>query len=153
REAGPVVAAQRLQEPGEPHPGVGQRPGQYVGGHVLPRPARQSLQNLFLLRGDADLELRGSAGHGPTIAQGQVGVNTPVLAAPDRQCRAVRSTRAGTSPAGVLAGLLFRSRRCLLFQRRRAAGPLTSPTPPLPEGEEGIKKKLFLVFLPSLPRG
>src|SRR5262245_67568 len=30
---------------------------------------------------------------------------------------------------------------------------LTSPTPPLPEGEEGIKKKLSLVFLPSLPRG
>src|SRR5262245_18116503 len=37
----------------------------------------------------------------------------------------------------------------------RAAPPpaLTSPTPPLPKGEEGIKKKLSSVFLPSLPRG
>jgi hypothetical protein len=34
-----------------------------------------------------------------------------------------------------------------------APAALTSPTPPLPEGEEGIKKKLSLVFLPSLPRG
>src|SRR6185295_6813632 len=34
-----------------------------------------------------------------------------------------------------------------------APAPLTSPTPPLPKGEEGIKKKLSLVFLPSLPRG
>src|SRR5262245_38296936 len=29
----------------------------------------------------------------------------------------------------------------------------TSPTPPPPWGEEGIKKKLSWVFLPSLPRG
>src|SRR6185295_12465515 len=48
-----------------------------------------------------------------------------------------------------------RSRRCLRFRGCRAAGPLTSPTPPLPWGEEGIKKKISFrsFFLPSLPRG
>src|SRR5262245_20431156 len=53
-----------------------------------------------------------------------------------------------------VAGKPLVSDPIVAFIFRLAAPPaLTSPTPPLPEGEEGIKKKLSLVFLPSLPRG
>src|SRR6185295_7506342 len=48
----------------------------------------------------------------------------------------------------------LRSRRCLPFQRRRAAGPHL-PYPSSPRGRGGNKEEALLsrVFLPSLPRG